>query len=606
MTNHGALQRFPPPMADRAAWAHAASGGASAHVVALGEAALDAAIPPYGRDDWERWWATGERLVAEGNHNSRRAGLMHLALAAGITGDPRFAHGAARWLEAILEEPTWLLCAHDHDYADHVLDPKRPAVDLFSAMTCQTIAEADAIIGDQLDPGLQARALAMTDERGVGFFLARDDHRWEIGKTSPNWAAVCAGSIAIAALLMEPPGPRLDAVLAKAERCFGSYFATFPNDGGCLEGVGYWEKSMAYVAMLGDMIERRRAGSWSPLDDARAIAIASFPARVALQPGLFPAFSDTAPRRSPEPALLNVLARRLNLPELDGVTPLRPAPRKLTSRPAGEKLRDLFWTPEHAASAAANLAAFDLLPQSQWAVARAPELDVALAIKGGCNDEPHNHNDVGSFVILLDGRTPVAELGAPAYDRAYFASATRYQYLAARSAGHCTPLVNGFEQRAGAEAAASSFTGRHDGMVSVVELDFAAAYPAAAGLASLTRNMRLDRQGAGRITLTDRASFAAGTGEFATVIVTLDRIAQAEPGFVLLHGETGRPLAIRFGLELDVSVLEDRAVALRDGPTDVRRLVFTRRPGSGEAVITLVFEPAPAHRPHPLPSGETS
>jgi hypothetical protein len=590
MTSQPASLRFPPPVSDRVSWARAAAAGAADDVLALAEFALTAPIPTYGREDWERWWETGERLIAEANHNARRNRLTHLALAAGITGNARFARGADRLIEAILAEPTWVLAAHDHDYRDRVLDPDRPAIDLFSAMTCQTLAEVDAIIGDMLEPPLRQRMRDMAERRGVGFFLARSDYRWETGLTSPNWAAVCAGSIAIAALLMEPDGPRLDAVLAKTQRCFERYFETFPSDGGCLEGVGYWEKSMAYVAMLGDLIERRRPGGWSPLNDPRVIAIATFPARVALQPGLFPAFSDTGPRRSPEPALLNYLARRLNLPELDGVTPLKPAPRRLTGRPAGEQVRDLFWTPD-AASPTPALERLDLLPQSQWAVARAPECGLAVAMKGGHNDEPHNHNDVGSFVIMLDGRTPVAELGAPAYDRAFFQDETRYQSLAARSAGHSVPLAAGHEQFAGQTAAATRFDAGQDAHAITIEADLAAAYPAAANLARLTRRLTLKSHGRGRITVTDEARFTVA-GTLASTIVTLDAVSQPAAGLVLMNGAAGRALSLRYdAAALALEIITDRAVALRDGPTDVTRLVFTQRSHGLDAAIALTFEP---------------
>jgi hypothetical protein len=591
MTSHPASLLFPPPVSDRAAWARAVASGAAADVLAKAEAALETDIPPYGRADWEHWWATGERLVAEANHNARRYRLIQLALAAGLTGDLRFVRGAERHLEALMAEPTWVLCAHDYDYRDHVLDPDRPAIDLFSAMNCQAIAEADAIIGEMLDGEVRARTLALAEKRGVGFFLARDDYRWETGLTSPNWAAVCAGAIAIAALLMEPDGPRLDAVLAKAERCFDSYFAIFPTDGGCLEGAGYWEKSMSYVAMLGDLIERRRPGGWSPLNDPRVIAIASFPARVALRPGLFPAFSDTGPRRSPEPALLNFLARRLDLPALDGVTPMKPAPRALTGRPTGEQVRDLFWSPQ-AQPEPAQLAALDVLPQSQWAVMRAPSLGLAAAIKGGCNDEPHNHNDVGSFVVMLDGRTPIAELGAPAYDRAFFQDTTRYQSLAARSAGHSVPVVDGCEQSPGEDAAAGTFTVESDGEASVVTIDLAPAYPTVSDLKALMRTLRFDRAGAGRITLTDEARFGASGRTLASALVTLDNVDTPEAGLALLSTDTGRALAIRYDAAmLDLAIVTDRAVALRDGPTDVSRLIFTSKTGSAMMRITLALEP---------------
>ena len=68
-----------------------------------------------------------------------------------------------------------------------------------------------------------------------------------------------------------------------------------------------------------------------------------------------------------------------------------------------------------------------------------------FAIKGGSNNEPHNHNDVGSFVAAIDGEIILADLGAGAYTKGYFGS-ERYTYNHTRSYWHSVPLINKCEQ----------------------------------------------------------------------------------------------------------------------------------------------------------------
>lgn len=77
-----------------------------------------------------------------------------------------------------------------------------------------------------------------------------------------------------------------------------------------------------------------------------------------------------------------------------------------------------------------------------------------IATKGEHNAEPHNNNDCGSFVVHCRGESFVADLGRNAYDGDYFGE-RRYEYLATRSLGHFVPHVNGCEQAAGPEHAAS-------------------------------------------------------------------------------------------------------------------------------------------------------
>ncbi|MGL5114153.1 MAG: heparinase II/III domain-containing protein [Beijerinckiaceae bacterium] len=580
---------FPPPITDRIAWARAAASPVAAEVIALADKALASETPYVGIKDWEHWWETGERLSAEKRHNQRRYRMVRMTLAAALTGDAKYIPGIEREITTILDEPTWVHCAHDFDYREtRVLDPEIPAIDLFSAMTCQAMAETDAIIGEKLDPALRTRMTVLVRKRGVEFFLARNDYRWETGKVSPNWLAVCAGGVAMAALHLEQDEATLAAVLAKTKRCFDRYFATFPNDGGCLEGLGYWEKSMAYVAMLGDLLERKRSGGWSPLDDPKVIAIAAFPARVALAPGFYPAFSDTGVTRQPQAALLHFLARRLNQPQLFALDVTPEAERRLTTRPTGEQIRDLFW--HQPAKHDARLPSTDWLPETEWFIARHPAAKLAIAIKGGSNDEPHNQNDVGSFVIALDGETPIAELGAPAYHRDYFTNDKRYTYLAARSAGHSVPLVNGVEQAAGPAHRTASAARLRDAGSEGLRLDLTPAYPASAGLSRLIRTLELASDGDGEVMLTDHAVFAAGPGELASTLVTHGEIRFPEQGTAVITVGDAR-LAVSYDpRQIAPRILEDHGVPLRDAPAVVRRLVLTHRPAR-EAEIVLKFKP---------------
>jgi len=111
----------------------------------------------------------------------------------------------------------------------------------------------------------------------------------------------------------------------------------------------------------------------------------------------------------------------------------------------------------------------------------------ALATKGGHNDEPHNHNDLGSFIVHAGGENIFCDLGAGMYTQSYFAPG-REQILNISSAGHSLPQINGCEQYSGRAAAAIVElvqTGDHEVKFG---LDLTAAYPAAAGLKRMNRN----------------------------------------------------------------------------------------------------------------------
>lgn len=49
-----------------------------------------------------------------------------------------------------------------------------------------------------------------------------------------------------------------------------------------------------------------------------------------------------------------------------------------------------------------------------------------IAFKGGNNDEPHNHNDIGSFLLTVEGEVFLTDLGCGEYTKEYFQPDTRY------------------------------------------------------------------------------------------------------------------------------------------------------------------------------------
>jgi hypothetical protein len=86
---------------------------------------------------------------------------------------------------------------------------------------------------------------------------------------------------------------------------------------------------------------------------------------------------------------------------------------------------------------------------AQWFIHRTPVYN--LACKGGCNNEPHNHNDVGSFVVSKGGAGCITfvDPGVNTYTRQYFDPALRYTHVLASSRGHSAPIIDGNYQVTG-------------------------------------------------------------------------------------------------------------------------------------------------------------
>jgi hypothetical protein len=124
-----------------------------------------------------------------------------------------------------------------------------------------------------------------------------------------------------------------------------------------------------------------------------------------------------------------------------------------------------------------------------------------VAAKGGHNEESHNHNDVGSFVVYAEGRPLLIDVGVETYRRETF-SKDRYSIWTMQSQYHNLPTINGAQQLPGEAFRATEAVCHDDDQQATLELELAAAYAPEAQLVSWTRRLRLERGGA--LTVADR------------------------------------------------------------------------------------------------------
>jgi hypothetical protein len=137
--------------------------------------------------------------------------------------------------------------------------------------------------------------------------------------------------------------------------------------------------------------------------------------------------------------------------------------------------------------------------------ARTPQdYPVVVAVKAGHNNEKHNQNDVGSFILHADGETLLTDPGRGLYTRQYFGP-ERYENIFANSYGHSVPRIGGQLQREGREFFGEFINVDMDKSTKQVELEFARAYPVAQ-LTGVQRQITLDETGT--VWLQDSFSFA--------------------------------------------------------------------------------------------------
>ncbi|NUW39458.1 heparinase II/III family protein [Nonomuraea rhodomycinica] len=505
-----------PDVTARSLW-DAVPAEARDAVLAAAAGELARPAPHLSAGDWARTFRDGARTVHEDKVRRLRERVDVLALAAVLTGEVAAATappGACPHLDAavdglmtLAEASTWCWAPHDRGAAargEVVPDPDDPFLDLGAAEIAALFAWADHALGPHLDtraPGLRRRLRREVDRRVLTPFEQVRDWHW-IGRDggANNWNPWIHGAVLAAALLLCDDARRRERVVRLVAEGLDHYLACLPDDGGIDEGIAYWWQGACRLLEALDLL-----GAAGP---PVLPALLAYPQRMHLGADWYVNTGD-APARLAGERPWHVLFRwgeRLGRPATVAyaVSAARESggavqPRAGLGR-AMAALADRRWCRAVAAagtaSAAPWLARECWLPRIQVMVARetAGSADgLTVAAKAGHNGEHHNHLDVGSYWVALDGRPMVVDVGQPTYTAATFGP-HRYEEWPFQSAWHNVPEP-GRGQLPGAGYRACDVAVRFEESSAVLRADLSAAYPAGL-LTRWERAVRLVRAGA--------------------------------------------------------------------------------------------------------------
>lgn len=434
----------------------------------MGNLLRDQKMPELTEEAFLVYEKTGNRIRYENDYFSRRRFLVVFGLLASWYHRKNDVEKLEEVIEEICQERTWALPAH----VNRKEVGWERTVDLFACETGQAMALILSETKEYLSKVVVEKVKQEITFRLLDSYLERSKWSWE--SFHNNWAAVCGGCLgSIALFLLENEDKKQKAVL---ERVCGKVFPDYLNgmmeDGTCPEGLGYFTYGMTYFVGFARQLYEHTNGEVNLLNSKKVKKIACFQQKCFLPGGCTVSFSDAESNghyRLGLTCFLAELFEGIEIPDVD-----RALEFERDNSCFWANWQDDVWVKEYLKFAEEKedvLEWFCLLPDAQWAIWKNGKLGMAL--KGGNNGESHNHNDIGSFLIAADGEVFLADLGAGEYTKDYFTKEKRYHILCNRSSGHSVPIINGQEQRAGADYASSAFLCERPGCV---EVEFAGAY----------------------------------------------------------------------------------------------------------------------------------
>ncbi|HUT61337.1 MAG TPA: heparinase II/III family protein [Phycisphaerae bacterium] len=439
--------------------------------------------------------------------------------------------------------------------------------DLHTAGVARCYSIILGLLGERLDAEVRRRVEQELRRRVLDVYLDPRHRGLHWRTVENNWNAVCHYGVALTAMMLEPDGDRLAQIIATTLEELEVFVDAFSADGGCSEGPSYWRYGFGHYAMLAAALHDFTDGRLDIMAGERIGRICRYPLATTVRPGLELTFAD-AHEGYQSPTTAALINRFHDVPELFGLCRTDDSGSLMV-----DSLDDLLLY-DGAKHAPAELSRDVLLVD--LAVVKLYSGEMAVGAKAGHNDEMHNHNDVGSFVVFRGRTRFLCDVGAPIYSARTF-NEHRYESVFINSLGHSVPVIDGQGQGTGRQFAGNiSVSGLNTAGPKAVRIEMAGAYDAPS-LKKLTRVIEL-RPGGEGLNLTDAYEFDAAPRPVAEVFMTVLPVRVADDGrSATITSEADGVLLIQAECEGTFAVeelVEQSAAESRTGEL-LRRIRFT-------------------------------
>ena len=368
---------------------------------------------------------TGDRSRYEAAYFEINNRVDNTFVAYMLTEDEKYLNNLSDEIWNLCNIESWALPAHVKETAD--MDYRRGFLELVSCNVGRRLGDIYALVGDKLPELVTRRMKYEVRERIIKPYMNPEyTFGWYHGES--NWAAVCIAGV-LGSFLYFAEEEEIKRELPRMIETAECYLRGFDEEGCCKEGYGYWSYGFRHFCSFAEMLNIYTNGEKNYFKDPKVHSIAKFQENMAINEHQSIRFSDCDGAFAPQVHLSQFLKRIYP----DVQIPSIPAP----TSPIAFDL--LCWIePEFAIS--------EMKPESkiykinQWFIHRGEKYN--FVCKAGCNDEPHNHNDVGSFMISNGGYLTFTDPGGGEYTRQYFGP-ERYTILEPSARSHSLPIING-------------------------------------------------------------------------------------------------------------------------------------------------------------------
>lgn len=488
----------------------------------------------------------GDRKNCDGMIGEQNRRLQNLVMGELLEGKGRFLDAIIDNAWALCERSTWVGTAHlaSQKRRAGVPDIHDIIIDLSSGETSTLLAWTYYFFKDDFDkvsPLIAERIKYELNKRTFEPYVNRDDLWWMGFKGSfvNNWNVWCNYNVLMSALLVEQDSVARQRIVQKTMASVDQFINYYKNDGGCEEGPSYWDHAPGKLMEYLEALRNATGGKVDMFREPLIHRMGEYIAKAHIDSSWFVNFADASAKSNSLPTVIYSYGKNTGDPvlmsfgkylgDLSGASK-NPLQGSISMILTNLQLMDEFSRQEAKAPAFKSV----WLDGIEVAAGRDKEgsnRGLYFAAKGGFNNESHNHNDVGNFILYKNGKPVIVDAGVGTYTAKTFSS-KRYEIWTMQSAYHNLPVINGQQQAFGTKYCSSATRFADNGRSLVFSLDIAKAYPASADCKSWVRTYTFTR--GSHLKVADSYRLGEMKGETELGFLTCCEVNKAKDGLLLL------------------------------------------------------------------------
>lgn len=477
-------------------------------IISLAEKNLTYQWPQLYATNYAEFSKNGNRSRYHGMASKRRSMVSLFAQAELYEGKGRFLEQLINGVWLLCEQTTWCNPADNSKLCKEygLQYPYEKTVDLRVAETSGLLSWIMLMFEDEFDNYSKSIVPRIKYEINTRFIepnIYQEFNRMGLDKgPTNNWNVLINKQWIISMIFNDLSKDTFDKSMKRFLASLDNHLNWYPNDGGCEEGPGYWGASAGTLIDLLEFLFDIFPDRLNTItNSSQFMNMATFIYKAHISKNCFVNFADARPYQTPSVSAIYRWGKILDNERL-------------------KSFASYFYINSHKKVALYNgllppfvfdysikeeletvkpaevLSEYSYYPSINVMYARNSEGEadgLFLGVKGGHNKESHNHNDVGNFVVYVDGKPAIVDIGSPIYS-GQSTGPNRYFFWLNQSAWHNTPTINGCMQVHGREYRAKDVMSNNSRGRKYIEMDISEAYPDSAYVDSWKRHLSLERK----------------------------------------------------------------------------------------------------------------